>query len=279
MNVVRHSLIALLLLGSPLIAFETVVIDPGHGGHDEGTSWYKVKEKDLTLSVAKHLENILRDRGIQTVMTRRWDHYVPLNDRARLANSIPDSVLLSIHFNASHEHDISGFESFHFFASPSSRCLAESMQDSLNVETSGRARAVKPQDYAVLSRTHGLAVLVECGFLSNKRESDRLATSEGQEALAKALADGLMRVKPLIDCDPPTTEFARWVINSRKFDLEARKLAGQPTTEPVVAKTNTTKTSPKKKSSKVSSTTPKKKKKSPSTTPKKKKKKTSIVDN
>jgi len=268
MNVVRHSLIALLLLSSPLVAFETVVIDPGHGGHDEGTSWYKVKEKDLTLSVAKHLENILQDRGIHTVMTRRYDHYVSLNDRARLANSIPDSVLLSIHFNASREHDISGFESFHFFASPSSRCLAQSMQDSLNVETPGKARAVKPQDYAVLSRTHGLAVLVECGFLSNKRESERLATDEGQEALAKALADGLMRVKPLIDCDPPITAFARWVINSRKFDLEARKLAGTSVPEPVVAKTTTT---PKKKSTKVSSTAPKKKKKSPPSTKKKKK--------
>ncbi len=224
MKVVRHLLIALLLLlGAPLRAFETVVIDPGHGGHDEGTSWYKVKEKDVTLAVAKRLENILQERGIHTVMTRRYDYYVSLDDRAKMANGIPDSVLLSIHFNACSDHSIRGFETFHFFASPSSRCLAESMYQSLDQKTPEHPRSIKPQDYAVLARTHGLAVLVECGFLSNKEECARLNTDQGQEALAEALADGLMRVKPLIDCDPPTTEFARWAINSRKLDQEARK--------------------------------------------------------
>lgn len=260
MNVLRLSLTALLLMGAPLVAFDTVVIDPGHGGHDEGTSWYKVKEKDLTLSVAKHLENILRDRGVPTVMTRRWDHYVSLDDRAHMADRIPNSVLLSIHFNASREHDIAGFETFFFFASPSSRCLADSIQTTLDRETPGHARSVKPQDYAVLARSHGLAVLVECGFLSNKSESARLITEEGQQALATALADGLMRVKPLVDVDPPTTAFARWCINSRKLDQQEHKLA--------VAADPPPKPKPTPRSKNVSSNTPKKK------TPVKKKKKT-----
>lgn len=267
MNAMGFSILALLLVSARLMAFETVVIDPGHGGHDEGTSWYRLKEKDLTLSVAKHLENILRDQGVNTVMTRRYDHYVSLDERARIADSIPDSVLLSIHFNASREHSISGFETFFFFASPSSRCLAESIQTTLDKETTGHARSVKPQDYAVLARTHGLAVLVECGFLSNRVESARLSTDEGQEALARALADGLLRVKPLIDCDPPTTDFARWAINSRKLDQEARRLAlasavkSTPAAEsPSPSKeVAASKPKPKAKTKNVSSTTPKKK--------------------
>ena len=226
MKVVRQILIALLLLGAPLRAFETVVIDPGHGGHDEGTSWFRVKEKDVTLAVARRLENILRDQGVNTLMTRRYDHYVSLDDRAKLANSVPDSVLLSIHFNGSGDFSIHGFEVFHFFCSPSSRSLAESIYKSLDAETPGHPRNIKPQDYAVLSRSHGLAVLVECGFLSNKGEAARLTSNAGQEALAKALADGLMRIKPLVDCDPPLTATAKWAINSRKLDAEARKLAG-----------------------------------------------------
>jgi N-acetylmuramoyl-L-alanine amidase len=263
MNAACHLLSAFLVLaGARLMAFETVVIDPGHGGADEGTAWYKLREKDLTLSVAKHLENILIDRGIHTVMTRRWDHYVTLDDRARTANRIPNSLLLSIHFNASREHNIAGFETFFFFASPSSRCLADSIQTTLDRETPGHARAVKPQDYAVLARTHGLAVLVECGFLSNKAESARLATNDGQEALAKALADGLMRVKPLMDVDPPTTDFARWAINSRKLDQQEHKHMLAATADPP------SKAKAPSHSKNLSSNTPKKK------TPVKKKKKT-----
>lgn len=267
----RHILTVLLLLSTPLLAFETVVIDPGHGGHDEGTAWYRITEKALTLAVAKRLENILRERGVNTVMTRRYDHYVSLDARAKTANDIPDSVLISIHFNASREHDISGFETFHFFASPSGRCLAQSIQKSLDQGTPGHARAVKPQDYAVLARTHGLAVLVECGFLSNKAESDRFTSNDGQEALARALADGLLKVKPLVDSDPPSTEFARWVINSRKHDLEERKLSGYA--DPVVAKNTTpSKSITTKKSSKSSAGTLKKKKKPTPPSGKKKKK-------
>ena len=250
MNVARLILTALLCWSARLAAFETVVIDPGHGGHDEGTSWYRLKEKDLTLSVAKHLENILRAEGVRTVMTRRYDHYVSLDDRAKMASRIPNSVLISIHFNASREHDISGFETFFFFASPSGRCLADSIQRSLDQETTGHARSIKPQDYAVLARTHGLAVLVECGFLSNKIESARLSTNDGQEALARALADGLLRVKPLIDCDPPTTEYARWAINSRKLDKKEAQQVAAATPAPKPAR-------PPSKS--ISSNTPKKK--------------------
>src|ERR1022692_1768026 len=79
-------LLASLCLAVEVRAFETVVIDPGHGGADEGTDWHHAREKTLTLAVAKRLENVLRDNGIPTVMTRRYDHYVSLDERADIAN-------------------------------------------------------------------------------------------------------------------------------------------------------------------------------------------------
>src|SRR3954471_15681412 len=97
-------LISLLLwgcIGLSLKAFETVVVDPGHGGKDEGTKWYHVSEKDLSLAVANRLTALLRANGIHVVQTRTDDRYVALDDRAAIANRSRNSLLVSIHFNAS----------------------------------------------------------------------------------------------------------------------------------------------------------------------------------
>ncbi|WP_038171497.1 N-acetylmuramoyl-L-alanine amidase, partial [Verrucomicrobium sp. BvORR106] len=79
-------ILTLLASTTPARAFQLVVVDPGHGGADGGTSWHGLLEKTLTLDVAKRLETILRDQGITTVMTRRYDKTVSLDDRAIMAN-------------------------------------------------------------------------------------------------------------------------------------------------------------------------------------------------
>src|SRR4051812_16000615 len=70
----------------PAVAFNVVVIDPGHGGVDQGTRWYGISEKTLSLDVAKRVEKLLRDEGVTTVMSRRTDQAVSLDDRGALAN-------------------------------------------------------------------------------------------------------------------------------------------------------------------------------------------------
>src|SRR6478736_1807146 len=97
----RLALLAVIMGACRVGAFETVVIDPGHGGNDEGTQWRHVSEKELTLSVAQRVEKILREKHVQTVMTRYCDSFVSLDERAEVANRYPESLLLSIHFNAS----------------------------------------------------------------------------------------------------------------------------------------------------------------------------------
>lgn len=193
----RHSFLAgwvgcLLFLGavSQSVALNLVIIDPGHGGADRGTYWNGLSEKVLTLDVAKRLETVLRDHGITTVMTRRTDKGVSLDDRAIMANRFPDSLLVSIHFNANRITGIGGFETF--YRSASGKRVAESIQKALAAAIPGNNRGVTNMDFAVLTRTKGLAVLIECGFISNKKEAARCGDPDHRQKLAEAIAKGIL---------------------------------------------------------------------------------------
>lgn len=222
----RTFLVALFLsvLASSLTnAFDSVVIDPGHGGSDEGTAWYHVKEKDAALAVALHLEKLLRKNEIECHMTRRTDTYVSLDDRAKAADRHPRSLLVSIHFNGSSVESSSGFAAYYFSASPSGKFIAQTLQDALDELHNTRNRGIHPQDYAVLVRTAGCAVLVECGFLSNKAESRLFSSPEGQEKLAEALLLGIMRAKPSTIEDPLETEIAKCEAYGKRIQEKEHK--------------------------------------------------------
>lgn len=189
----RGWLACLLTIGitTQALSFNLVVIDPGHGGADRGTHWNGLSEKVLTLDVAKRVETILRDNGVTTVMTRRSDKTVSLDDRALMANRFPNSLLVSIHFNANRITGISGYETFH--RSASGKGVARSIQQSLAKTIPGNNRGVTNMDFAVLTRTKGVAVLIECAFISNKTEAARCATPAHRQKLAEAIARGILR--------------------------------------------------------------------------------------
>ena len=217
-------MLAMLLLAVSLAgAFDTVVIDPGHGGNDEGTAWYHVKEKDATLAVAQRLEKLLRANGIQSVLTRNTDAYVSLDERAERANRHPHSLLVSIHFNGSNVTSNNGFATYYFSQSPSGRFVARTIQEALDESLPTLNRGTGSQNYAMLVRTAGCAVLVECGFLSNKAEAAHFASPEGQQRLAEALALGIMRAKPVIINDPPECELAKCEVYAKHLEEKARK--------------------------------------------------------
>ena len=81
-------LLAVLFAAAPAQArnFRTVVIDPGHGGHDKGGQWGLVYEKHLALDIATRLEAEVKKRGFRTVMTRRSDYFISLPERVRIAS-------------------------------------------------------------------------------------------------------------------------------------------------------------------------------------------------
>ena len=184
-------LLAAAMSATPALAYNVVVLDPGHGGVDGGTHWNGLLEKTLTLDVTKRVETLLRDEGVTTVMTRRSDKAVSLDDRARMANRFPRSLLVSIHFNASPETEYHGYETF--YRSASGKRVAESIQKSLAKSIPGKNRGVTNNNFAVLTRTKGVAVLIECAFISNKAEAKRCADPEFRQKLAGAIARGILR--------------------------------------------------------------------------------------
>ena len=250
------TLITLFAPTTRILAFETVVIDPGHGGNDQGSQWYHIKEKDVTMAVARRLEAALNVLGINTVMTRRYDTYVGLDERATMANRIPNSLLVSIHFNASSSQSIMGSQSF--YQGESSRLIARSIEEAMTERVGSRDRGVTKGNLAVLTRTWDCAVLLECGFLSNKPEATRLSSTEGQQMLAEAIATGIVRAKPIINYDFPAWEIAE--DGTPALVTRAQKKAAGLPVEPPPKKQVIAKASSSKKSKNTPKSTKKKKK-------------------
>jgi N-acetylmuramoyl-L-alanine amidase len=178
---------------SQTLSFSTVVLDAGHGGKDGGSVWNGLIEKKLCLDVAKRVEAGLKARGLKTVMTRRTDTFVELSQRARLANRVPSSIFVSIHFNGSRKTIISGGEVY--YRSSRGRTLASAISRSIQSRVTGGARGIFHGNYKVLRDTRMPAVLVECGYLSNKREAARCATPAHRQKLADAIVSGILAVR------------------------------------------------------------------------------------
>jgi len=91
-----------------------VVIDAGHGGYDPGAMGRNgLKEKTVTLDIAKRLAVIMRDAGIKVVMTRSIDVFVPLEQRVKIANESGADLFISVHINASRQRSLNGFEVYY----------------------------------------------------------------------------------------------------------------------------------------------------------------------
>jgi len=175
------------------LRFSNVVIDAGHGGKDGGSVWNGLIEKKLCLDVAKRVEAGLKSRGLKTTMTRRADTFVELSQRARLANRVPSSIFVSVHFNGSRTTLISGGEVY--YRSPRGRVLASAISRSIKSRVTGGTRGIFHGNYKVLRETQMPAVLVECGYISNKREAARCATPAHRQKLADAIVNGILAVR------------------------------------------------------------------------------------
>lgn len=196
----------------------TVVIDPGHGGHDAGAVSPWAREKDCNLAVALKLRDKLVARGYKVVMTREDDRFLTLQQRVRIANRIPDSVFVSIHHNSSGRH-ATGIETFtlapHGTTSPFARTrrfeeLAGNDQDSENIAlaTSIHSRAIKSTGaddrgiqrarFSVLCTICRPAILFEGGFVSNPEEGRRIVTEDYQNKLADSICDGIVNYTAVV---------------------------------------------------------------------------------
>ena len=192
---------------------QTVVLDPGHGGIDSGATNRWGAEKSFALDVARNARQELLHAGYRVEMTRSRDNTVSLEDRVALANHFPNAVFVSIHFNMSGPAE--GFESYalapvgvssnaanEISVADVPRCSGNG-QDEQNIALAAAVhatvlsrmsmfdRGVKHARFHVLRNVRIPAVLIECGFLSNAAEGQRIATSQFRQQLGMAIAQGV----------------------------------------------------------------------------------------
>ena len=173
--------------------FRTVVIDPGHGGHDNGGQWGRVYEKHLALDTAYRLETKLKALGYQTVMTRRSDYFISLPQRVTAANRYNNAIFVSIHYNYTWKQEVSGLETF--YHGENSKRLADHVQNSLIQRTKTVDRKVKYARFYVIRNCKLPAILVEGGFVSNTAERSRMKSAWFRESIAQGITDGIQRYR------------------------------------------------------------------------------------
>jgi N-acetylmuramoyl-L-alanine amidase len=171
--------------------FSTVVVDAGHGGKDSGAyRRYGPPEKMITLDVAQRLDRKLRESQLRTVMTRSSDVFIPLDERVNIENAQKNAVFVSIHFNDSRRRGIRGFETY--YHSGASFDLARRIQQKLMTIPHSANRGIHTANFRVLRNATCPAVLVECGFLSNRAEGNQTRDWEYRELLADRIAEAIV---------------------------------------------------------------------------------------
>src|SRR5262250_2580135 len=171
--------------------FSTVVVDAGHGGKDSGAyRRYGPPEKMVALDVAQRLGQKLRESQIKTVMTRDSDVFIPLNDRVAIENKQKNAVFVSIHFNDSRKRKTRGFETY--YHSSASFDLANQVQQKLMTIPNSANGGVHTANFRVLRLANCPAVLVECGYLSNRSEGNQARDWEYRELLADRIAEAIV---------------------------------------------------------------------------------------
>ena len=207
-----------------------VVIDPGHGGYDPGKVGVdNTLEKDINLSIALKLKDILKENNYQVVMTRMEDidysnngsgskKTNDLNSRINIINENSPAIVISIHQNSFQDSSVSGAQVFYYGDSAaanssddstvsgsainsgssgksvsSSHMLADSIQNALinELDKSNHRVAKSNTSYYMLKKTAYPTVIVECGFLSNSAETKNLNDSAYQQKTAQAIYSGI----------------------------------------------------------------------------------------
>lgn len=184
-------LLACWSVSTGLRAFDTVILDPGHGGHDRGAAIGNVYEKHLALDTARRVEQLLRAQGLKVVLTRSTDVFITLDDRSTMGNRYRNAVFVSIHYNYSRGGSGHGLETY--WCHNDSQRLAGYIQGYIIQETGLTNRGVKHANFHVIRETkRNPSVLVECGFVSNSSERAGMLAGKYRERIAEGIAKGII---------------------------------------------------------------------------------------
>lgn len=189
--------------GDQTLLNKVVVIDPGHGGLDNGASSGNYYEDEINLEISYILKEELESRGAVVYMTRYDDQDLTQRDymyskqddmylRVREIDAFNPDYLLSIHLNASTSSSAWGSQVFYYKNSTNGLRLADSIHESMALVT-GTTKDISPCEFMVLRATQTLGVLIECGFLTNGNERGQLVNESYQRKIAVAICEGLIQ--------------------------------------------------------------------------------------
>ena len=196
----------LLLYGIPVRASlplqgKVIVVDPGHGGKDPGTTYKDIYEKYLNLSISLYLRDCLSQYGATVILTRDNDNDLSygetnhrkktdFDNRIKIINNKYTDMYLSIHLNYLTNTKYYGAQVFY---NKDNEKLAKSIQEYLNsnLETDREIKEIPKSTY-MYKKLEKRGVLIECGFLSNVEERKKLVTKEYQKNVAQVIADAVV---------------------------------------------------------------------------------------
>ncbi len=171
-----------------------VAIDPGHGGRDPGAVGIGgLQEKNVVFPVSQRVAQLLREAGVDVVMTRTSDVTLDLEPRAAIANNANATVFLSIHANAisMSRPDVNGVETYYYSAA--GQQLASIIHANVLPASGFGDRGVKQARFYVLRNTAMPAALLELGFVTGANDAPKLRDPAWQENIAQAITRGLLQ--------------------------------------------------------------------------------------
>ena len=203
----------------PRSQIRNIVLDPGHGGNDQGTSNRHYLEKDLTGLVARRVADMLRQQGFTVTLTRNSDRTLTLEQRVAIAVRQEADLFISFHANSAADQTVNGIETFlvppkgtastydqrvwqskkrgNQFDRENSR-LAFDIHRSLLAACRAEDRGIKHANFLVIREAPCPAVLVEMGFMSNTGEERQLGNAAYQERLAAGIAAGVQAYQRIV---------------------------------------------------------------------------------
>ncbi len=183
-------------LSLPQHAKPLIIIDPGHGGTDEGAKINYFMEKKLALMTSLLVRKYLSELGYRVILTRSKDVFIPLQRRVSIANTTRAALFISVHYNSSPSPDAHGIEIFYHAGkdhkrTQQSRKLGSNILGEMIEHTHALSRGVKNGNFHVIRETSMPAVLVEGGFMTNQEERGLLKEKTYLEKIARGIAQGI----------------------------------------------------------------------------------------
>jgi N-acetylmuramoyl-L-alanine amidase len=184
----------------PGLQKKSIVLDAGHGGYDPGSIGSNgIMEKDITLSIALKVGDILKKNNIDVVYTRKSDDVPwPSNEkkdlaaRAAISNSLQADLFISIHLNSFKQEIVKGTETFYSNGSSKGKEASQLVHNQIIKDIGLVDRGIRSDDFSLLRNVKAPTVLLELGYISNKSDEILLNNSSYQEKFAESIAKGVL---------------------------------------------------------------------------------------